>query len=101
MIKHRIKVTREDIEAGVPLAYCDCPVACAMLSAGFKRAMVGWQDVSWFDENAKLVKAKLPPEVTEWILLFDGAFEGVDREFWYDVDRDGFEPFEFELEEAV
>lgn len=85
MIKsYTITVTAEHVRYGHAKDVCGCPIALAMIAAGFREPMVASRVVWAHDPEGWPVKADLPQEVRDAMRGFD--------------ERRRMEPFSFVLE---
>lgn len=78
----KIKVKQEHIDRGAISSCSHCPIALAMMEAGFRRPSVGYDTVRWGDEGLRNT-TKTPTAVSESMYLFDIGH--------------GMKPFEFEI----
>ena len=78
----KIDVTQEDIVNGKKKSCDECPIALAMIRAGYKNVSVG----SYFISSGNLTYL-VPPEVTKFVLDFDA--------------EKPVSPFSFELGEPI
>lgn len=83
-MKVTIVVTQRDIDFAVPNDPSVCPIAQALMFAGFGDPHVGYDTIEFTTANVAY-KTPTPPDVCR-------------RLNYYDTEEGGMEPFEFEVE---
>ena len=81
-----IEVTRDHIERGEPDCRAACPVALALVDAGYAEADVDPHDICYVNDDGADVKLRSPESVARFVQDFDD-----------DDTREFVLPFKFEL----